>query len=245
MIRSRRPERPVAAQDRPFATAGAFPLLELRFDYPPSAHPFSEVFRREGAEPHLVACRLTERGPPRLLRWLDVRVPEERASRLVAALRRRVGNRNLAAAKIAADRVLLRVREPAPPLCIATYRAGGICVACPLLSRRPSARGRVVLPSGARTRFFLRHLPEGEPGRFAVTRPKPAGSEPSLTARQDRALRVAYERGYFDYPRRADLAEVARALGTGRSATLELLRRAISKLAVRRYGDELGDRGAL
>lgn len=64
-------------------------------------------------------------------------------------------------------------------------------------------------------------------------------SKTSLTPAQDRALRVAHDMGYFAYPRRGSLGDVARVLGTRRSTTLELLRRATAKLAGRRYGDEL------
>jgi predicted DNA binding protein len=78
----------------------------------------------------------------------------------------------------------------------------------------------------------------------AIARPKPYRSSSTLTGRQDRALRTAFDLGYFRYPRRGSLGDVARALGVGRSATLEILRRATAKLAQGRYGDELRFRGA-
>jgi predicted DNA binding protein len=99
-----------------------------------------------------------------------------------------------------------------------------------------------VLPRGSRTKAFLRDLPLERFARAAITRVEPYRSSTTLTHHQDRALKIAYTLGYFAYPRRATLGEVARALGRGRSATLETLRRATVKLAGRRYGEELGAR---
>jgi hypothetical protein len=217
----------------------AMPLLEVRFDPQPKGHPLSELLQKEGAETHLIACRLTDRAPRRLVRWLDVEVDPERMDALLHALRQRLGVRHLALARLGPGRVLLRVNEPAPSICKATYRAGGICVTCPLLATIERESWRVILPRGLRTKTFLRDLPVGSGAHQAIARVEPYRSKTSLTRHQDRALKVAYELGYFAYPRRGTLGDVARALGIGRSATLEVLRRATVKLAGRRYGDEL------
>jgi len=220
------------------------PLLEVHLDHRREPHPLAALFQKEGAEAHLVACRLTERPPRRLVRWLDVEVDPDRMEHFLHTLRRRVHTRNVALARLGTGRVLLRLSEPAPPICRATYRAGGMCVVCPLLSPKERDPWRVVLPRGARTRRLWQSLPAISEGRLAVARIKPYRSTSTLTRRQDRALRVAFQMGYFDYPRRGSLGEVARSLGTGRSATLEILRRASAKLAGARYGGDLRGRGA-
>jgi len=58
-------------------------------------------------------------------------------------------------------------------------------------------------------------------------------SEPpgnGLTDRQDEALRIAYELGYFDVPRSASLEDVAEKLGIAPSSVSERLRRAQTQL---------------
>jgi hypothetical protein len=215
------------------------PLLELRLDPQRDGRAIAEMLQRAGAETHLIACRLTERTPRRLLRWLDLEVDPDRMEALLQAVRRRVGPRHLALARLGPGRVLLRVSEPAPSFCETTHGAGGVCVTCPLLSTDEQGSWRVILPRGTWTEAFLRGLPGGKAAHPAIARLDPYRSKTSLTRRQDHALRVAYDLGYFAYPRRGSLGDVARALGTGRSATLEMLRRATSKLAGRRYGDEL------
>jgi predicted DNA-binding protein (UPF0251 family) len=51
-----------------------------------------------------------------------------------------------------------------------------------------------------------------------------------LTQKQFEALRVAYSLGYFDYPKRASIRDVAQKLGVSISTATELLRRAERRL---------------
>ncbi|HLN50974.1 MAG: helix-turn-helix domain-containing protein [Thermoplasmata archaeon] len=218
------------------------PLLEFRFGPPPRGHLLSELFLKEGVESRLIACRLTQGRPPRLIRWLEIESPPDRIEPLLRSLRRRYRRGHLAVARLGPGSALLRVSETAPSICAATYVAGGICVSCPLLPAGEAEPWRVILPRGNRANALLRELSIRNHASWAISRVEPYRSKTSLTHRQDRALRIAYDLGYFDYPRRAALGDVARALGSGRSATLEVLRRATSKLAGGRYGAEFRTR---
>ena len=51
-----------------------------------------------------------------------------------------------------------------------------------------------------------------------------------LTPKQREALLVAYQCGYYDIPKRAESADVAKALALGKSTTLEHLRKAEKRL---------------
>jgi len=64
------------------------------------------------------------------------------------------------------------------------------------------------------------------------------GLTPGLTERQREALAAAWETGYYEVPRQADLESVAAALDASVSATSTLLRRAESRLVA----DALGRR---
>lgn len=219
-------------------------LLQVRLGPRRDRHTTGDLLHKHGAEARLIACRLTDRGPRRLVRWLDVTVPPERWDHVVQAFGRRP-RRDLAAARLGPDRFLLRVEEPAPPLCVATYRAGGICAGCPLLARTDRGSWEMVVPRGERTRDLLRKLANDGDGRFSIARVRSYRSGTALTHRQDVALRRALDLGYFSYPRRGSLADVARALGVGRSAALEILRRGTAKLVEGRFGGDLRSRGPL
>lgn len=231
---------------QPIRSTGRFPqLLEVRLDHGRNGPLWSEVFQRENVEAHFLACRLSDPAPDRLMLWLDVESAPERMEHLLHVLRRRPGARNLAIASLGRGRALFRVTISAPSICTVTHRAGGICVQCPLLSPKERDAWRVVLPRGAATETFLRDLaPTGSRDTVAISRLSSPASEAMLTRRQDRALHAAYDLGYFDYPRRGSLNDVARLLGIGRSATLEILRRATAKLAARRYGGPMKARGS-
>lgn len=62
----------------------------------------------------------------------------------------------------------------------------------------------------------------------------PAAADDGLTAQQRRTLLLAYERGFFDIPRRATAAELATELDVSRQAVSERLRRGYATL-VERY----------
>jgi len=59
-----------------------------------------------------------------------------------------------------------------------------------------------------------------------------------LTEKQERALRTAFESGYYDVPRRAHLDDVAAALAISPSATSALLRRGCSRFFKHHFSDQ-------
>jgi len=58
-----------------------------------------------------------------------------------------------------------------------------------------------------------------------------------LTARQELAVGAAFALGYYDYPRRAQLKDVAKSLGVSRATAMENLRRGMRKLASQRQAE--------
>lgn len=58
-----------------------------------------------------------------------------------------------------------------------------------------------------------------------------------LTARQEQIVRIALERGYFDYPRKTALMDIANPLDVSAPALLEILRRGEKKI-LREYFKE-------
>lgn len=58
-----------------------------------------------------------------------------------------------------------------------------------------------------------------------------------LTSRQEVAIGTAFVLGYYDYPRRAQLKDVAKSLGVSRATAMENLRRGMRKLAAQRHAE--------
>jgi len=190
----------------------------------------------------LLACRPSDRERPRLVRLFEVRTNGSGIAPLVRRLRNRISARDISVATLSPDRTLLRVSSPLPPGCAAAFELGDFCVNCPSLTPAAatgSAEWSVLVPRIGDARRLLRSAsPPGGP-RSSLVRAGAVRVRGGFTARQERALRFAYELGYFDYPRRTTLGELASRLGVGRSAALELLRKATSKLAAERFGRQL------
>ena len=201
----------------------------------------AETFRTLGVTYRLLGCRPADRGRRRLLRLFEVQTEGGGIAPIVRRLRSRLSSRDVTVSTFGPDRGLLRISVPMPPSCSASFDLGDFCITCPFVNARdPSERAawRLLVPQIGDARRLLRtSAPEGGPHptllRAGAYR-RPWG----LTGRQERALRTAFQLGYFDYPRKATLATLANRLGVGRSTALELLRKATTKLAAQRFLSE-------
>lgn len=186
----------------------------------------------------LLACRPADRGRRRLLRLFDVQTKNDGIGPIVRRLKSRVSSRDIAAAVLGPDHALLRVAVPMPAACSAAFELGDFCIRCPFSGREEGARSstwKVLVPQIVDARRLLSAAGKSGGSHPALVRAGAYRREWGLTGRQERAFRVAFELGYFDYPRKTSLAAVASRLGVSRSTALELLRRATTKLAAQRF----------
>jgi hypothetical protein len=197
----------------------------------------TETLSSLGASFRLLACRPTDRGRHRLLRLFEVRTGADGLGPIVRRLRTRLAGRDIAASDLGPDRALLRVSVPMPPSCGAAFELGDFCVTCPF-SGKEDTTWKVLVPQIVDARRLLSAASHSGGVRPTLLRAGAYRREWGLTARQERALRVAFQIGYFDYPRKASLAALAGRLGVGRSTALELLRKGTTKLAAQRFFGE-------
>ncbi|GBC75744.1 hypothetical protein HRbin06_01066 [archaeon HR06] len=71
--------------------------------------------------------------------------------------------------------------------------------------------------------------------KFTIKRLVKVSGKNLLTARQEEILQIAFEKGYFDYPRSIDLKTLASQLDISPSTLSELLRKAIKKVLKERF----------
>jgi hypothetical protein len=214
-------------------------LLEVRFRSDPLEDEFSDLLRDPESGVRLIACRPSNRrSGDRLLRWLELETRSLAGRERVRQLTKRSRKGSVSVATAGTDRALVRLSSPIPGVCAAVFAAGAMCVSCPLLTtdyRDPTGSVRVLVPRDGAARQLRHELSQQLGGRIAMERAGLPRSSVGFTPRQEQAFRTALELGYFSYPRRADLAAVARRLGVSRSTTLELLRHAIRELGARRF----------
>lgn len=69
---------------------------------------------------------------------------------------------------------------------------------------------------------------------------KEVEDEEALTRRQEEILRVAFERGYFDYPKRVSIRDLAAAFHVSISTISEILRKGQTKVFAAYFGETKG-----
>jgi len=207
-----------------------------------------ETLRDQGVRFRLLTCRPSDGGRRRLVRLMEVDGTGEALSGAMRRLRVRLGSRDVTTTDLGPERQLLRVASPLPPTCAAAFDLGDFCLSCPFLDEPPGGtrtNWSVLVPRIGDARRLLAaagHRGEGRPGLVRAGALRRPGT---LTSRQERALHVAFQLGYFDYPRKAGLSAVAARLGVGRSSALELLRKGMTKLAAQRFLSEPPTKRAL
>ncbi len=212
--------------------------MELRIRGGPVPHWMQDLGSRWGAIVRLQVCRLTEGSPRRLLQLLEINAPPAAVPEIATFLRHRAGPEEVSLTRLGPHRLLVRLVCPLPALCHSVFEMGAICTSCPFLpsSGGPDGEGRE-----EEWRVLVHRARDAHPLLASFTAP---GNAPAslvrigsfrgsrdLTARQENAVRVAFALGYYDFPRRVQLKDVAKTLGVSRATAMENLRRGMRKLA--------------
>jgi len=226
--------RSLAAGSAPSDRGTPLPMVEIVLQGMDVEDWVTRTLSSLGVTFRLIACRPSDRGRRRLLRLFEVQTDESGVAPVVSRLRSKLASRDVAVSELGPTRALLRVSVPMPAACSVAFDLGDFCIRCPFLGKEDAVASlpwKVLVPRIDDARRLRRAAARnGAPGATLV-RAGAYRSRWGLTVRQERALRTAFEIGYFDYPRRASLSTLATRLGVGRSTALELLRKASTKLA--------------
>lgn len=116
----------------------------------------------------------------------------------------------------------------------ALHKVGGVR-AGPILVERGFKHFPVFIPHGSESKL-LKYVKEFSPcrvtARISKTYPslEDLPSTPALTEYEFRVLKIAYEKGFFEWPKKVRLEDLASALGISKATTAEHLRKALRKL---------------
>lgn len=213
-------------------------LVELRIRGGPVPHWMQDLGTRWGAGVRLHVCRHAGASPRRLLQLLEINATPATLPEITAFLRERVGPEEISLTQLGSQRLLVRLVGPLPALCHTVFEMGAICMSCPFLPSADVQEGEV---REGEWRVLVHRVRDAHPLLASFTTP---GSSPAslirigsfrgsldLTPRQEMAVGTALVLGYYDYPRRAQLKDVAKSLGVSRATAMENLRRGMRKLA--------------
>ena len=215
--------------------------MELRIRGGPVPHWMQDLGTRWGAGVRLHVCRDTEESPRRLLQLLEINGTPETLPEITAFLRQRASSEEVSITQLGPHRLLVRLVGPLPAVCHSVFEMGAICMSCPFLPTTGTADGEA---REGEWRVLVQRVRDAHPLLASFTTP---GNSPAslvrigsyrgshdLTARQEIAVGTAFALGYYDYPRRAQLKDVAKSLGVSRATAMENLRRGMRKLAAQR-----------
>jgi hypothetical protein len=219
-------------------------LVELRIRGGPVPHWMQDLGTRWGAGVRLHVCRQTETAPRRLLQLLEINASPTTLPEIVAFLRQRASPEEVSLTQLGPHRLLVRLVGPLPALCHSVFEMGAICMSCPFL---PSVGAPDDESREGEWRVLVHRVRDAHPLLASFTTP---GNLPAslirigsfrgshdLTPRQEMAVGAAFVLGYYDYPRRAQLKDVAKSLGVSRATAMENLRRGMRKLASQRQAE--------
>lgn len=210
------------------------PLLEVQIAAGNEVQWLREVSSRWPVRPRIQVCRPLLRNPAALLQVVEMAGSPGDLEEIERYLLESKQLRELTVVRLSPSRRLVRGISDLPHACGMVLKSGAICTSCRYLpgpDGRHGDRWNLLLPRSPQIGKVIASLREmaGEnsPRVYRARRYRP---ERALTPRQSAAIETAYRLGFYAFPRRTNLREIARILGISRPAAAELLRRAEGKL---------------
>ncbi len=198
-------------------------------------NPLQEVARQDKAEVNVLDCRnLNGR---RVMMLLDVSAPEDEIGHVVYDLRVLSNVEKLYSTKETPDGALCVAVLQRHPICQVANECGVLCLRCPFNSVDEELRWDVLLKDQSDLRRLLDRLElSGMHARVkGITETR---RDSLLTHRQQEVIGKAIALGYFEFPRKIDLTQLAQLLQIKPSSLSEILRNAQRKILTR-YADEM------
>lgn len=210
------------------------PLVELEVPGGPEENWLRDVSSRWNVGVRFRVCRPTGSAPPRMLQAVELTGAPADLGEVERHLRRRKDLAQLTVLPLSPSRRFVRAVGPMPDACAQLFESGAICASCRFLpSPGTGSRDRwtLIVPRSSRTiRKVAQIGSPSTPKGPKILRMRRFVPPRSLTPRQAAALEAAFRLGFYSFPRRTNLQELARILHVSRATASEHLRRAEAKM---------------
>ncbi len=198
-------------------------------------NPLQEIARRDNAEVNIIDCRNVN--GKRSMFLLDVSAREEEIEHVISDLRDLAGVVRMYSTSETKDGALCVAVLQRPPICQAVGATGVICLKCPLNSTAEELTWDVLIKDPRNLKMLFEKLEEsGIKARIKGI--SEARRLSALTHRQREVMNKAISLGYFEFPRKIDLTQLAQTLHIKPSSLSEILRSAQRKI-LGRYMDDV------
>lgn len=198
-------------------------------------NPLQDVAKRDAAEINVVDCRSLN--GKRTMMLLDISGPKGETERVIEDLRSLPSFEKIYSTEKGNDECLAIAVLRRPTFCQAAMDSGVLCLRCPLNSKGEELLWDVLIRDPNYLRVLFEKL-ENKDIHTRVREITEVRRESVLTRRQKEVLDKAINLGYFEFPRRTDLTQLARLLNIKPSSLSEILRSAQRKI-MERYIDDM------
>ena len=199
-----------------------------------TSNPLQEVARQDKAEVNVVDCRNIN--GRRSMFLLDVSAPEEEIEHVISDLRGLPSVERMYSTSETKDGALCVAVLQRPPICQAVGATGVLCLRCPLNCKTEEMVWDILIKDPRNLKNLFEKLEES--GIHAsVKQISEARRDSALTHRQREVMNKAISLGYFEFPRKTDLTQLAEILQIKPSSLSEILRSAQRKILARYLDD--------
>jgi predicted DNA binding protein len=164
---------------------------------------------------------------------LLIEIEGERAKEMIHQLRQSQGIRRVFSAKGDSRKTLVMIVQDSTPYCVSAHESGAFCVTCPFRTENGASgkegRWKLLLNDAEALKTVGNSLAQRGIS-MTVKDVSHAFHDELLTDRQKEIMGIAYKDGYFEFPRKNDLTEIAAELSIRPSTLSEILRRAEAKI---------------
>jgi len=164
---------------------------------------------------------------------LLVEIEGERAKEMIHQLRQSPGIRRVFSAKGDSRKTLVMIVQDSTPFCLSAHESGAFCVTCPFKTENGASgkegRWKLLLNDAEALKSVGNSLAQRGVS-MTVKDVSHAFHDDLLTDRQKEIMSIAYRGGYFEFPRKNDLTQIAAELKIRPSTLSEILRRAEAKI---------------
>ncbi len=189
---------------------------------------FQELAQRHGCKVNVVDCKHSKSREMSLL----VEIEGDSIHNLISELKASKEVKRVFFAKSTASKTLVMLILESPLFCDVSKNSNAFCVSCPYNSH--SLNGSLdwnLLVKDSEDMAKVMDMLQFRGASADVRRIENAFREEVLTTRQNEILLAAIRLGYFDFPRKKGLTELANELAIKPSTLSEIMRRAESKIA--------------
>jgi predicted DNA binding protein len=164
---------------------------------------------------------------------VEISSPKEKGDSLIQVLKKSKNVRSVDLVRVEPHRTVCAVTSKSCPVCPAL-----LGLDCFILSATTNGTGqmewRLLLNDGARLQAITDRL-TSEGVKHSLLEVQHLSSRKALTLRQEQVLEMALQLGYFDFPRRTNLAQLSKKLGVTEGTLSEILRRAEKNALTERF----------